>query len=233
MKVSTASLSDFFFLHSYFRSTILSLACSMDHKGCIAKVGEMFLDWINGPNPDTNRPTPDLRSLIYTYGMRSKGTENEWNKMFELFEAETDATEKAKLQSALAAIKDPAILRRYIDLAADERYVRGQDYFSLMGSISGNRIGEPIVWEYVRENWPKLSARFGLGERNLGRMIPTITSRFTSQTRLEEMQIFFEKYPNAGAGATARIQALETVANNIKWLEINQAPIQKWLTENL
>lgn len=204
----------------------------MDHPGCIEKVGQMFLDWINGPNPGANRPTPDLRSSIYSYGMRSKGTEAEWNKMFELFETESDATEKAKLQSALAAIQNPAILRKYIDLAADERYVRGQDYFSLMGSISGNRVGEPIVWLYVREYWPQISARFGLGERNLGRMIPTITSRFTSKTSLEEMHSFFAKYPNAGAGATARIQALETVENNIKWLEVNQLPIEQWLQEN-
>lgn len=204
----------------------------MDHPGCVAKVGEMFLDWINGPDPDTNRPTPDLRSLIYTYGMRSKGTEAEWDKMFTLFTAESDPNEKVKLQSALAAINQPWILRKYIDLAADETYVRGQDYFSLMGSISGNRVGEAIVWDYVREYWPEISTRFGLGERNLGRMIPTITSRFTTKTKLVEMENFFAKYPDAGAGATARIQALETVANNIKWLEKNQKPIEEWLSQN-
>lgn len=32
------------------------------------------------------------------------------------------------------------------------------------------------------------------------------------------MRAFFEKYPDAGAGATYRQTALETVSNNIKWL---------------
>lgn len=32
------------------------------------------------------------------------------------------------------------------------------------------------------------------------------------------MRAFFEKYPDAGAGATYRETALETVSNNIKWL---------------
>lgn len=202
----------------------------MDHPECMKKVGETFLEWMNNENRATVRPTPDLRSLIYYHGMRSVGTETEWNKMFELFENEQDATEKAKLQSALAAINQPWILRKLIDLASkDETYVRKQDYFTLMGSISGNRNGEGLVWDYVRDNWQVISDRFGLNERNLGRMIPTITSRFTTTSKLNEIKRFFEDFPNAGAGANARIQALETVENNIKWLARNQKSIGDWL----
>lgn len=32
------------------------------------------------------------------------------------------------------------------------------------------------------------------------------------------MKAFFEKYPEAGAGASYRQIALETVSNNMKWL---------------
>lgn len=201
----------------------------MDHPGCIEKVGELFKAWINSADVETVRPTPDLRSLVYYHGMKS-ASEAEWTIMFELFKKEQDATEKTKLQSALCAINQPWILRKLIDLASkDEEYVRKQDYFTLMGSISGNRNGEALVWDYVRENWQTISDRFGLNERNLGRLIPTITSRFTTQYKLNEMKSFFEAYPNAGAGVNARIQALETVENNIKWLATNQAPILDWL----
>lgn len=204
----------------------------MDHPECMSVVGEKFRLWINSDRAETVRPSPDLRSLIYYHGMRSVGTETEWNKMFELFANEQDATEKVKLQSGLAAISQPWILRKLIDLASkDETYVRKQDYFSLMGSISGNRNGEGLVWDYVRDNWQVISDRFGLNERNLGRMIPTITSRFTTTSKLNEMKRFFEDFPNAGAGANARVQALEAVENNIKWLERNQEPIKDWLNQ--
>jgi glutamyl aminopeptidase len=204
----------------------------MDHPGCMDRVGQMFREWIKSDDRETVRPTPDLRSLIYYHGMRSVGGETEWNSMFSLFEKEQDATEKTKLQSALCAVNQPWILRKLIDLASkDEKYVRKQDYFSLMGSISGNRIGESIVWDYVRDNWSDISTRFGLNERNLGRMIPTITSRFTTVSKLNEMKRFFEEYPEAGAGANARIQALEAVENNIKWLQRNQQPIGDWLSQ--
>lgn len=165
--------------------------------------------------------------------MRSVGKEKEWNKIFDLFKNEQDASEKSKLQQGLAAVNEPWILKKLIDLASkNEDYVRQQDYFSLLGSISGNRIGEGLVWDYVRDNWQVLVNRFGLNERNLGRLIPTITSRFTTQSKLNEMKRFFEEYPDAGAGANARVQAIEAVENNIKWLERNQVAIDAWLTEN-
>lgn len=218
---------------SLFRNTILDLACAVDNEKCITKVGEDFLTWINSDNYDTVRPGPDLRSLIYYHGMKNVGGEKEWNKMFELFAKEQDASEKSKLQSGLAAISEPWILRRLIDLASkDETYVRQQDYFSLLGSISGNRNGEGLVWDYVRDHWQSLVDRFGLNERNLGRLIPTITARFTTTSKLNEMKKFFEDYPEAGAGYNARIQAIEAVENNIKWLDRNQVAIGVWLNEN-
>lgn len=205
----------------------------MDNKKCVDRVGEEFIRWINSDDYETVRPSPDLRSLIYYHGMRSAGKENEWNRMFALFENESDASEKSKLQLGLTAISEPWILKQLIDLASkDETYVRKQDYFNLLGSISSNRNGEDLVWGYVRDHWEDLVARFTLNERNLGRLIPTITSRFSTESRLDEIKSFFEKYPEAGAGANARKQALEAVENNIKWLNTNQPAIGDWLTEN-
>lgn len=204
----------------------------MGHAKCLTRVGDLFREWINSDARETVRPTPDLRSLIYSYGMKSVGGETEWEKLFDLFAKEQDATEKTKLQSALTAVREPWILRRLIDLASkDETFVRKQDYFTLMGSISSNPIGESIVWEYVKDHWLEIVERFGLNERNLGRMIPTITGRFTTASKLDDMKMFFEKFPDAGAGANARVQALETVENNIKWLERNQKSIGEWLSQ--
>lgn len=216
--------------HSLKRITILDLACSMGHQGCLSKIGEEFHTWLNTSKP----PHPDLRSLVYYYGMKEVGIEEDWNKVFAIFAAETDATEKSKLQSALAAIDDPIILERYIELAsANETFVRGQDYFSFLNSVAGNRkYGEGLVWDFVRTNWPALVERFTLGERNLGRMIPNVTARFAKEIRLQEMEDFFKKYPESGAGANARIQALENIRNNIKWLRENKDSIGDFLKDN-
>ena len=65
----------------------------------------------------------------------------------------------------------------------------------------------------------------------MGRMISDITERFASNLRLEEMTQFFQKYPEAGAGETYRKIALETVRNNIAFLENNVDTIDKWLSK--
>lgn len=196
-------------------------------------MGELFSDWLDN-NPLTVRPNPDLRTYIYYYGMKEIGNEDNWKKVFDIFAAESDASEKAKLQSALAAIDDPIVLERYIELASsNDTYIRKQDYFAFLNSVAGNRkYGEALVWDYVRTNWLNLVDRFEISERNLGRMIPNVTARFAKEIRLQEMEDFFAKYPDAGAGVNARIQALENIRNNIKWLENNKESIGMFLTNN-
>lgn len=117
-------------------------------------------------------------------------------------------------------------------MAWDEKNVRGQDYFTCLSNIATNPIGEPLVWEYVRNNWQKLVDRFTLNERYLGRLIPSITGGFTTNIKLDEVKTFFAKYPEAGAGAAARKEALQRIENNIQWLDNNQQKVTTWLNEN-
>ena len=67
--------------------------------------------------------------------------------------------------------------------------------------------------------------------RYMGRMISIVTKKFASKLRLNEMTAFFEKYPEAGAGASYRKIALETVQDNIAFLDKNVDTIKKWLSK--
>lgn len=208
--------------------SVLEGACSFGHPGALTIASQKFDEWI----ADTTKgPVPDLRQIIYYYGMSGVGNEQKWEIMWNVFINENDAQEKIKLMKGLAGIREPWILQKYIDLAWNEKYVRGQDYFSCLQNIAENPIGTEIVWTYVRNNWAKLVDRFGLNERYLGRMIPAITSSFSSNVKLDELNKFFNDNPEAGAGASARTQALEKVKNNIKWVTENSQQIANWLKE--
>uniref|UniRef100_A0A1B0AGP0 glutamyl aminopeptidase n=1 Tax=Glossina pallidipes TaxID=7398 RepID=A0A1B0AGP0_GLOPL len=213
-------------LQNLLRVSILKAACAFGHPHALEEAHKRFVEWLKNTE---ERPHPDIRNAVYYYGMQIGGTEQIWQQVWELFVNEQDAQEKVKLMEALAAINEPWILQRYINLAWNESYVRSQDYFSCLQFIAQNRVGQGLVWDYVRENWPRLVERFGINERYMGRMIPAITSRFATQTKLEEMEAFFAKYPEAGAGTAARKEALENVKNNIKWLEQNMDHVGKWL----
>ncbi|XP_037030240.1 glutamyl aminopeptidase isoform X2 [Bradysia coprophila] len=215
-------------LRNHLRTTVLNFACSVGLPECLEEAGNQFNMWLsNGTVPD-----PDLRNTIYYYGMATVGNAEKWEQVWNIYKQEADASEKAKLVYGLSAIKDHAKLSKFVTLAWNESNVRGQDYFTCMQNIAANPIGESIVWDYVRDNWELMVNRFGLNERYLGRMIPSICGRFSTKTKLEEVNAFFVKYPEAGAGAAARRQTIEDITNRIKWLENNQESVAQWLNEN-
>jgi glutamyl aminopeptidase len=46
------------------------------------------------------------------------------------------------------------------------------------------------------------------------------------------MKAFFAQYPEAGAGARARQEALENVQNNIRWIANYKKVLGDWLESN-
>lgn len=88
---------------------MLSFACRFGHSECLERVKVEFLAWISNPSV---RPHPDIRSVVYNYGMEVAGNETTWKQVWELFSNELDAQEKAKLMASLARVQDPSILRR-------------------------------------------------------------------------------------------------------------------------
>lgn len=44
-----------------------------------------------------------------------------------------------------------------------------------------------------------------------------------------QLNAFFAKYPEAGAGAAAREEAKETITKNIRWMAVNKPIISAWL----
>jgi len=210
------------------RPTVVGLACHVGVPECISEVVAIFKKWIANPS-SVAKPHPDLRSIVYSYGMRLAGGEKEWNTMWKLYQEESDAQEKMKLLQGLAMSSEPWILERYIQFAKDESNVRSQDFITVMAYISMNPIGVPIVWDFVRGEWQYLVGRFTLNDRYLGRLIPIITETFTSELKLKEMETFFKEYPDAGAGKAARNQAVAHVQKNIKWLSQHKKTLEDWL----
>ena len=71
--------------------------------------------------------------------------------------------------------------------------------------------------------------RFGLNNRQLGRLTKTVVEKFSTEEQLTDVKAFFRAQPEAGAGERARRQALESVENNIQWMESHYTTLAKWL----
>ncbi|GBP93587.1 Endoplasmic reticulum aminopeptidase 2 [Eumeta japonica] len=214
------------------RSTVLTIATKYGVPNAQQNVRKLFLDWLNNYESDgADVVEPDLRDLVYYYGMKS-GTIEEWEHLWQIYLKEEDVQERAKLRHALAAPNDARILAKYLTLAWEEKYIRSQDYLIVLDYLAQSPIGAALVWDDVRTRWPQYIERFSLNSRYLGNMIPAITADFNSENRLQEMETFFAKYPEAGAGEAARRRALENVRLNILWTEQHEKLVASWLEQH-
>ena len=208
------------------RNNIINLACGSGSPECNDRASQLFQAWIKDPSVYIH---PNLRTSVYKYGMGSVGDAVSWEILWERYLAEGNAQEKRKLLYGLCSIKEPWILNRLMNLAKNETNVRSQDYFTVLSYINRNPVGNPIVWKFLQSEWSGLVERFGLNSRYLGRMPKSISYDFSTQYQLEEVQAFFLKYPESGAGARSRKQAVERIQLNIKWLKDHQAVVHQWL----
>lgn len=211
------------------RVSVLNLACRNGHTGCIEEAGKRFANWISDAK---NYVPPNLRNLVYRYGMGARGDSAAWDEMLIRFMAEENPAEKRKLLYGLAFAREPWILSQFLNLSGNETIVRQQDFFTAVRYVATNPVGNSLAWDYVRSNWESLIERFTLNNRYLGRLPGQVVSKFVSRFKKGEVEAFFNKYPEGGAGTRSRKQALEKIDTNIKWLEKHQVTIKRWLDRN-
>ncbi|XP_015200657.2 glutamyl aminopeptidase [Lepisosteus oculatus] len=210
------------------RETVLGIACQMGDQGALDQATVLFNKWLEGQSIPVN-----LRLLVYRYGMKNSGNEASWNYMFQKYIETPLAQEKDKLLYGLASVENISLLEKFLKAIRNESVVRSQDVFTIIRYISYNKYGKTMAWDWTTLNWEYLVNRFTINDRNLGRLITRISNTFNTELQLWQMQHFFEKYPDAGAGATPRKQALETVRNNIEWIKENRDEIYTWLNNNV
>lgn len=212
------------------REIVLGIACQMGDQEALDQASDIFNKWIKG----TISSVPvNLRLLVYRYGMMNSGTEESWEIMFQKYLSATLAQEKDKLLYGLASVKNINLLHRLLEATKNENIIRSQDVFTLVQYVSRSSDGKIMAWDWMTLNWDYLVNRFTINDRNLGRLPARITTTYSSNLQLWKMEHFFALHPNAGAGEMPRKQALETVKNNIEWVERNRDEVRVWLENNV
>ncbi|NXY41199.1 AMPE aminopeptidase, partial [Ceuthmochares aereus] len=224
-------------LERLLRTSVLDFACSMGDTDSLNSASQLFEQWLQGGTGKNIQilylyfsVSPNLRLLVYRYGMQNSGNESSWNYMFDKYQETSLAQEKEKLLYGLASVNNIMLLDRYLKSVSDTSLIKSQDVFTVLRYISYNTYGKTMAWDWIRLNWQQLVDRFTINDRNLGRIV-TITQNFNTELQLWQMENFFEKYPNAGAGELPRSQSVEQVKNNIEWLKANKEEIRAWLEQ--
>lgn len=212
------------------RETVLGIACQMGDPQALNQAAAIFDQWIDGSLP---RVGVNLRLLVYRYGMQRAGNKAKWETMFQRYQDATLAQEKDKLLYGLASVEDVALLNRLLEASKNESIIRSQDLFTVVRYVAGNKYGKTMAWDWTTLNWDYLVNRYTITDRNLGRLLTSISRTYNTDLLLWKMEHFFAKTPDAGAGEMPRKQALETTRNNIEWMKQNREEIRMWLEDNV
>ncbi|XP_037385949.1 endoplasmic reticulum aminopeptidase 2 isoform X1 [Talpa occidentalis] len=210
------------------RSTLLNLACYLNHAPCIQKATELFSQWMESSGK-LNLPT-DVLKIVYSVGAQTTAG---WNYLLNQYDLSMSGAEKIKILYALSTSKDQEKLMKLIELGMEGKVIKTQDLPALLHAIARNPSGQQLTWNFVRENWAHLLKKFDLGSFAMRIIISGTTSHFSSKDELQEVKLFFESLEVQGLHLDTFQTVLETISKNIKWLQKNLPTLRTWLLVNV
>ncbi|KAK2913418.1 hypothetical protein Q8A67_001817 [Cirrhinus molitorella] len=217
-------------MDQYNQINAISMACKTGVKECLELTRMWYRQWMT--NPDSNPIPPNLKATVYCNAIAAGGVE-EWDFGWQMFKNTTIATEADKLIYGLSCSKEPWLLNRYLEYTIDPNMIRKQDVTYAIVYIAGNVIGQPLVWDFVRGNWERITKDFDDGSFFFGRLIQGITKKFSTEFELQQLQRFKEEIAASSFsfGTQAIEQAIEQTKANSKWISENKAQVMNWLTK--
>ncbi|XP_059138989.1 aminopeptidase A-like [Physella acuta] len=207
------------------RGFVINLACSSGEKSAISNITTLFRNWLDyGVKPPMN-----IRMAVHQYGMRNAGSDDDWEKMWDIYQQETSAQEQELLAYGLGHVRDPYLISRLLTYARDEVGIKRQDFFSIVQIVGLNSAATDILWEWTRENYQLFTDRFTVMDSYFAQMIYEMVKNYNSEFKLREVKDFFDKYPDAGAGERYRKLAIESIERNIYWMKHFKPVVIDWL----
>uniref|UniRef100_A0A671RJ65 Aminopeptidase n=1 Tax=Sinocyclocheilus anshuiensis TaxID=1608454 RepID=A0A671RJ65_9TELE len=182
------------------RSALLEMACSLNIRNCSTQTR------INTPSMTKRNARhwklwPALR--IYGKSFGKAGTDiPEFNLSFPL---------------------------RILQKSLDGSEIQTQEFPLVINAICKNFAGYLYAWDFVKENWDKITQKFPVGSFAIQSILMSATSQFSTKTHLTETQNFFTSPGTKGSQMRIVREAIETIKLNMRWMEKNLNTLQRWL----
>jgi hypothetical protein len=65
-------------------------------------------------------------------------------------------------------------LNRFLTYSLNKAEVRVQDTITVIAYVSNNVIGEPLAWQFLKDNWDALFARYGSASFQFADLVESI-----------------------------------------------------------
>ncbi|KAM4639715.1 leucyl-cystinyl aminopeptidase isoform 3-T3 [Amazona ochrocephala] len=206
------------------RSMLLAFACTHDIRNCRTTATEMFEKWLNS-NGTMSLPS-DVMKAIFTAGAKSS---DGWDFLLKMYSSSVSEAEKSKMIEALASTEDVRKLIWLMQNSLEGEVIRTQELSHIIAAVSQSLPGYLLAWDFVKENWEKLTRKFHLGSYTIQNIISWSTSQFATKAHLIEVKSFFESKSEQSSQLHSVKEAIDTIQLNIQWMERNLATLQELL----
>nr|CAD7455286.1 unnamed protein product [Timema tahoe] len=213
------------------RTSVLSWACTFDHEGCVSNATQHFAQMM--ADPENYIIPADLTSVTYCTSLRHGG-ETEWEYLWQKYLTSTVSTEQVLLLSALGCTTQETLINRYLTLSiTEDSGIRKQDAARVFSAVYSNVGGIDLAFNFLTENYESISQFYG-GMNSIGNIITGIATRLSTQEQADRLGQFIESHQdNLGSALLASQRALETVQENLNWLDTNGEKILSWLNDTV
>ncbi|XP_015704979.1 leucyl-cystinyl aminopeptidase [Coturnix japonica] len=206
------------------RSMLLTFACIHDIRNCRTTASELFDKWMKS-NGTMSLPS-DLMKAIFITGAK---TNDGWEFLLRMYTSSVPEAEKSKIIEALASTEDVRKMMWLMQNSLEGGVIRTQELSHIIATISHSLPGHLLAWDFVKENWEKLTRKFHLGSYTIQNIISSSTSQFATKVHLLEVKTFFESKSEESSKLRCVKEAIDTIQLNIQWMETNLAKLQEWL----
>uniref|UniRef100_A0A8C2BY48 Aminopeptidase n=1 Tax=Cyprinus carpio TaxID=7962 RepID=A0A8C2BY48_CYPCA len=194
------------------RSALLEMACSLNIRNFCVVIDS----WI---------PSDLMRTVFKVAAQTDEG----WGKLLDMYKHSINDPEKHKTLEALASTQDVWKIIWILQKSLDGSEIQTQEFPLVINTICKSFAGYLYAWDFVKENWDKITQKFSVGSFAIQSIIMSATSQFSTKTHLVEAQNFFSSLGTKGSQMRIVQEAIETIKLNMRWMENNLNTLQSWL----
>ncbi|XP_016093811.1 leucyl-cystinyl aminopeptidase [Sinocyclocheilus grahami] len=206
------------------RSALLEMACFLNIRNCSTQAKHLFDQWFTS-NKTSLIPSDLMRTVFKVAAQTDEG----WGKLLDTYKHSINDQEKHKTLEALASTQDIRKIIWILQKSLDGSEIQTQEFPLVINAICKNFAGYLYAWDFVKENWDKITQKFPVGSFAIQSILMSATSQFSTKTHLTETQNFFTSLGTKGSQMRIVQEAIETIKFNMRWMEKNLNTLQRWL----
>ncbi|NWH58586.1 ERAP1 aminopeptidase, partial [Geococcyx californianus] len=209
------------------RHSLLRFACMHRYQPCVDKAKGYFTEWQQSNG--TLRLPADVKTAVYVVGAQ---TPDGWDFLLGTYKLHAFSMDKDSIEIALSLGGSEDKLQWLMDQGLHGDTVRTQDLPLIIVYVARTPSGHRLAWMFLKENWDKLVEKFELSSRTIANIVTGVTSQYSTKSQLAQVKEFFSSLGEKSAQLRCVHQAIETIEDNIEWMDENFEKIKTWLQKS-